>query len=436
MNQKRKLWNGSFIAVITAFFSISLFITSCGKDDNNSSTPYDVVYLQTNNFNDNQNAILAYRDKGNGNLEPLAGSPFLTKGSGVGNPMQILGPLDSDYEIRLSADKKFLLAVNSGSNTIAVFSIKENGSLEHIPGSPFASGGQTPVALDVSGNYVFVVNKSQDPLHATPLLPNYSTFTIDATGKLTPVTGAKFETTAGTSPSNALTSRDGKYVFGTDWLGFMLTPPVGTLRSFVVGSNGTLTSAPGSPYMPPGGPMPPDNGALGLWQHPSGNPLYVGLALQSKIAIYNINAATGALTFQSTFAAGAAACWIRTNAAGNHMYVLNSGDNTVQVYNTANAMMPLSIQTQQLKNTGPRYTFVGSVMLTTSENFSLHLSTNEKVLYVVSQHTNKDFSIGNYNYLHSLIVADDGTLTEPSEPIQLPVANNIRPKGSVVLSRQ
>ena len=437
MNPKIRLEKHFLKTIILSFLAASLVLTSCHKDDSNgSSGPYDVVYVQTNNFNDNQNAILAYRDKGNGSLEPLAGSPFLTNGSGVGNPMQILGPLDSDYELRLSADGKFLLAVNSGSNTIAVFSIQQNGSLTHVPGSPFASGGQTPVAIDVSGNYVFVVNKSQDPLHTTPLAPNYSTFTIDGAGKLTPVTGGKVETTAGSSPSNVLASRDGKYLFGTDWLGFMLTPPVGTLRSFVVGSNGTLTSAPGSPYMPPNGTMPPDNGALGIWQHPSGNPLYVGLALQSKVAIYNINATTGALTFQSTVAAGTAACWIRTNAAGNHMYVLNSGDNTVQVYNTANPMMPASIQTLTLKNSGPRYTFMGTVTLTTSEDFSLSLSTNEKVLYVVCQHTNKDFSIGNYNYLHSLIVADDGKLSEPSEPIQLPVANNIRPKGAVVISRQ
>lgn len=63
-------------------------------------------------------------------------------------------------------------------------------------------------------------------------------------------------------------------------------------------------------------------------------------------------------------------------------------------------------------------------------------STSEKILYVVCQHTNKDFTIGNFNSLHSLNVADDGQLTEITNPIQLPVANNIRPKGSVVLSRQ
>ncbi len=434
--KRYKLFTQQLIKGVLGFFICGMSLVSCGKDDNNNSGPYDVVYLQTNNFNDNQNAILAYRDKGNGKLEPLAGSPFLTNGSGVGNPMQILGPLDSDYELRLSTDKKFLLAVNSGSNTIAVFSIKDNGALEHVPSSPFSSGGQTPVALDVSGNYVFVVNKSQDPLHATPMAPNYTIFTIDGAGKLMPVTGSKFETTPGSSPSNALVSRDGKYLWGADFLGFMLSPAVGTLRSFTVSGTGIMTPVSGTPYVLPNGSMPPDNGALGLWQHPSGNPLYVGFPLQGKVGVYNINATTGALSFQTTVAAGKAACWIRTNAAGNHMYVLNSGDNTVQVYNTANPLLPASIQILELKNSGPAYAGPGGAMFKTSEDFSLHLSTSEKILYVVCQHTNKDFSIGNYNYLHTLTIADDGQLTEGTEPILLPVANNIRPKGSIVISRQ
>lgn len=411
------------------------FFTSCNKDDdNNTAMPYDVVYVQTNNFNDNQNAVLAYRDKGDGVLEPLAGSPFATNGSGVGNPMQILGPADSDYEVRLSADKKFLLAVNSGSNTIAVFSIKDDGSLQHVTGSPFPSGGQTPASLDVSGNYVFVTNKSQDPLHTITAAPNYSAFTIDGAGKLTAVSGGKVETTAGSSPANALASRDGKFLFGTDFLGFMLMPAVGTLRSFTLGSTGVLTPVAGTPYVLPAGSMP-DNGALGLWQHPSGNPLYVGLPVQGKVGVYNINATTGALSLQTTVAAGKAACWLRTNAAGNHLYCLNSADNTVQLFNTANPSSPVSVQTLQLKNSGPDYAGPGGAMFKTSQDFSLQLSSNEKILYVVCQHTNTNFSIGNYNYLHSLKVADDGQLTEATEPVQLPVSSNIRPKGLAVIHK-
>ncbi len=408
--------------------------SSCNKDDNNNTKAYDIVYVQTNNFNANQNAVLAYRDAGDGKLEALSTPSFLTGGGGVGNPMQILGPSDSDYELRLSSDGKFLLAVNSGSNTIAVFSIKDNGTLEAVPGSPFASGGQTPVHIDVSGNTVFVVNKSQNPLAPTNTAPNYSTFTIDGAGKLTPVAGGKFETTVGSSPSNGLVSRDGKFLFGTDFLGFMLMPAAGTLRSFSIGGGGTLTPVTGTPYVLPAGAMP-DNGALGLWQHPSGNPLYVGLPVQGKVGVFNINSTTGALSLQTTVMAGKAACWLRTNKEGTYLYVLNSADNAVQVYNTATPMLPTSVQVLELKNSGPTYPGGGGAPFKTSQAFSLAFSTLGTILYVVCQHTNTDFSIGNYNYLHALKVGTDGKLTEDTDPVQLPVANTVRPKGLAIVNK-
>lgn len=415
---------------ILSLLILASLAISCKKNDTNVAKT-DIIYVETNNFQDNQNAVLAYRDSGNGKLVPLQGSPFLTGGEGVGNPMQILGPLDSDYELRISADGKFLLAVNSGSNTIAVFSIQSNGALQTVTGSPFPSGGQTPVSIDVSGNYVFVVNKSQDPLHATPQAPNYSTFTIDASGKLTPVTGATFETMPGSCPSNALVSNDGKFLFATDFLGFVLTPPVGTLRSFAIGSTGTLTAVSGTPYVVPG-----TNGtALGLWQNPAANVLYVGNPLQGAVNVYAIDAATGALSLQTSVAAGKAACWLRTTKDGKYLYVLNSGDNGVTVYNSSSAMAPSLIQTLELKNSGPSYDGPGGAQFKTSQDFSLAFSTSEKILYIVCQHTNKDFGIGNYNYLHSLNVADDGKLTEVTDPVLLPVANTIRPKGLAVISR-
>jgi 6-phosphogluconolactonase (cycloisomerase 2 family) len=411
---------------------------ACNDDDNNGSnngTSYDVVYLQSNDFNSNQNAILAYKDTGSGNLTALEGSPFSTNGSGVGNPMQILGPSDSDYELRRSADGRFLLAVNSGSNTIAVFSISSSGSLSHVAGSPFPSGGETPVSIDVSGNYVYVVNKSQNPLNPTSTAPNYAVFTINGSGQLTAVPSGKFETVPGSSPANALVSRNGNFLFGTDFLGFMLPSPVGTLRSFTTNS-GNLTPVPGTPYVLPAGAMPPDNGALGLWEHPTASILYVGIPVQGKVGVYSINQTTGELTMQTTVAAGKAACWIRTNDSGNRMYVLNSGDNSVQVYDTSTAAAPTSIQTLELKNSGPSYPGPGGVPFKTSEDFSLQFSASGNMLYVVSQHTNPDFSVGNFNYLHSLKVSADGQLTEETEPVQLPLPNTLRPKGCVVVRSQ
>lgn len=330
------------IVLACIVLTLSLNLSSCHDNDNNNNNK-DILYIQTNEFNGNQNAVLAYRhNPATGVLEQIPGSPFLTNGSGVGNPMQLLGPSDSDFELEKTSDGKYLLAVNSGSNTIAVFDVHSDGSLSHVAGSPFPSGGETPVSIDVSGSKVYIVNKSQNPLNPTTTAPNYSVFNMDANGTLTPVPGDNsFETTPGSSPSQALVARNGHYVFGDDFLGFMLMPAVGTLRSFRMDPQGILDPISGTPYVLPPGAMP-DNGALGLWEHPSDNVLYVGLPLQSKVGIFAIDYNAGGLTLETTVPAGLAACWIRTNRSGDRMYVLNSGDNTIQVYNTSNAHLPVS----------------------------------------------------------------------------------------------
>jgi len=436
MKNSNLKWFGNLLSL----FVTCIFLASCHDHDNNGNNPNnDILYIQTNDFNANQNAVLAYKhNPGTGELQQISGSPFYTNGSGLGNPMQILGPADSDLEIAESPDGKFLLTVNSGSNTIAVFNIHSNGALSAVAGSPFPSGGETPVSITISGHRVYVVNKSQNPLNPTSTAPNYAVFNMDNNGALTPIPGemAVFETTPGSSPSQALVSKDGNNLFGDDFLGFMLMPPVGTLRSFQIDNgSGEISPVTGTPYMLPLGAMPPDNGALGLWQHPSGDVLYVGLPLQAKLGVFSINSNTGALALENTVPAGKAACWIRTNHSGNRTYVLNSGDNTIQVYNTSDALHPVSIQTLELKNSGPEYPGPGGAMFKTSEPFSLVLSSNERKIYIVNQHTNMDFSIGNYNFLHTVEADNNGMLSEPSDPVQIPVPNTVRPKGSLVINK-
>lgn len=410
---------------INLFMALAIIACGCNKNPTTISSR-EIVYVESNNFMDNQNSILAYEHTQSGTFVPITGSPFLTSGAGVANPHQDLGPDDSDTQLKMSEDGKFLFAVNSGSNTIAVFSIQNDGSLTAVPGSPFPSGGQTPVSIDVKGQYVYVVNKSDDPIHPITQNPNYVVFTVDAAGKLTLISSSKIETTPGSSPAQALVSKDGKFLFGADFLGFKLTPLVGTLRSFTINSSGLITPVPGTPQYIPG-----MGGALGLWQHPSSNTLYVGFPLQGKFAIYNINSTSGSLNFISTVDAGPAACWIRTSKSGNRLYVLNSGENSISMYNSSSPQAPTSLGKIMLKNSGPIYMAMG-LPFTTSEGFAFEFSASEKNLYVVSQHTNPDFNIGNYNYLHALTVADDGTLSEPNGPLQLPVTSNIRPQGVVV----
>lgn len=389
-----------------------------------------LVYVLSNDYHDNANAVLAYRQKSDGTLQPLPGSPFLTKGAGLGNPKGVLGPDDTDDPLIISPDGHFLLAVNGGSNTVAVFTIDRNGSLDPIPGSPFPSGGQTPCSIAINGRYVYVANKSFDPLHTITQLPNYVTFTIDGSGHLEQVAGGKVEVPAGSSPSQVLVSNDHRFLFATDFLAFMLTDktPVGSLLSFDLGASGTLKYAPGSPYVVPAA----DGGALGLAVNPRSPVLYVGFPVASAVGAYSIDPLTGQLTLQQTVGAGAAACWIKTDAEGRRMYVLNSGENSVGVYNITSAAAPVFIAKLVLKDSGPYSNSTGGTSLS-SGDFALGFSPNGATLYVVSQDINPNPSAGDFNFLHVLKVATDGTLTEPGDPLPLPVGPDVRPQGVVTL---
>lgn len=422
---ENKLRQSNFLAMGIFIFSISI-ASSCNKPDMPMSMSREpVIYVENNDFHDNKNAVLAFRINEEGKMKALPGSPFLTGGAGLGNPSQILGPDDQETPIIISADGKYLLAVNGGSNTIAVFEIHDDGSISAVAGSPFPSNGETPVSLAQKNNFIFVVNKSQNPLQKVTMKPNYSTLMISADGKLSMVPGGKFETTEGTSPAQALVSRDQKFLFGVDFLGFMIDPPVGTLRSFIINNAGILTPAAGTPQALPGN----TGGALGLWQHPKDNTLYVGFPVASRIGVYEINPTSGNLSYSKSVEAGAAACWIRTNSQGDRMYVLNSAEATVGVYNISNSLNPVIMAKLKLKKSGPVF---GPMNAATSEPFNLTFSPSGKILYVVSQHANTDFSIGNYNYFHSLQVMTDGTLSELMEPAEIPVPANFRPQGIVV----
>jgi 6-phosphogluconolactonase (cycloisomerase 2 family) len=394
----------------------------------------EVVYIESNNYLKGDNAIIAYRNNGDGKLTEILGGPFFTGGSGIGNPEQIEGPNNSDNEIRISNDKQFLLAVNSGSNTIAVFKINLDGTLSPVPGSPFPSGGETPVSIEMWQQYVYVLNKSQNPITPTSTKPNFSVFKLEGDGSLTPI--SKKDENTGSSPAAIMVAKKSGLVFITQYLGLRANGPAHfALDVFLQDEPGKFNDTV-HPSFSLYSARP-----QGLWESPSSNFVYIGVARGTQGGQLNLfeikpNPAFNAPYYPfgaGHYNAGAGACCVRTNTTGDHLYVLNADENSVSVYNATNAAAPVSLQTLWLKNTGPTYTiFDGGYTCTTSGCMSMSLSSNGKFLYVVSQHTNPDFNVGNYNYLHVLSVNPDGTLEEQEEPIQLPVQNTVRPRGVAV----
>lgn len=412
--------------------AITVMTVSCNKLPFNDHFS-EVVYIQNNNYMKSDNAIIAYRNNGDGKLTPILGGPFFTGGSGVGNPGQVEGPNNSDNEIRISNDRKFLLAVNSGSNTIAVLKINIDGTLSPVPGSPFPSGGETPVSIDMWQQYVYVANKSQNPIAPTTTKPNYSVFKLEGDGSLTPV--STMEVNAGASPATIQVSKNYGLVYTAWYLGLRASgPPHFVYDIYTTSNTGMLTHRAFSTSY--------SARPQSIWESPSANTVYMTSCRGTRgglLDIFTINphpdlGAPYYPDLKGYVQAGAGACCVRTNTTGDHLYVLNADENSVSVFNATNASSPDSIQRLPLKNAGPGYNpyTTGTYMVATSECMSMGLSSNGKFLYVVSQHTNPDFNVGNYNYLHVLSVNPDGTLEEPDEPMQLPVQNTVRPRGVAV----
>ena len=423
--------------------AVALLSACGGSDDNNadtsSSSAKNVLYVESNDPRAGQNSILAYSRAVDGSLTPLAGSPFLTAGKGHTNPTAgKLGPNDLDYSMIISADKKRLFAVNSGSNTIVVFDIIGDGTLRPVAGSPFASNGRNPVSLTIAGNRLYVVNKNDDagqlPNAETP---NYTGFTIETNGRLTPIPGSTVPVVAGGSPSQVLASNDGRLLFGADFLAPLAQPGIGSLRSFRINADGTLTQPATSPLALPAGPANAPPLPLGLYTHPTQNILYVGFVTRKQLGVYNFDAQSGALSFlRAVPNSGLEICWIRTTASGTRLYTVNNITNSVSFYDNSAPTQPVEMQHFVLKDPGPLFLNdrgPDSFMQVTSTPFEPALSPDERFFYVINQRANFNSPSQEGNAIHVLAIGADGRLSEPGPSVRLPVPATARPQGIVVL---
>ena len=383
----------------------------------------DYVYVETNIKSPNGNSIAGFVRGANGQLQPIPGSPFLTGGAGTQDAGISLGPEDSDQDIITNPDHTLLFAVNSGSDTIAVFHIGGNGQLTPVEGSPFPSGGNDPVSLGLSGNTLFVVNKSGDFGRPSAILPNYTTFQVAADGKLTATSDSandsshRFQSTVsvavGSSPSQALVVPYTNLLFGADFLG-------GLIQRFQFDWNSgihqlTPLALPASEFSDTTTPRLP----LGLINHPRYPLLYVGFVTANKLGVYRYGH-DGSLTFIRTVPnSGTAICWLRTNRAGTRLYSTDTGTNSVSVYDLSDPENPRQIQNLVLS--GP-----GNVL-----QFSL--SSDEKYLYALSSRGSTSIPEGQGNLLHILTINDDGMVAENVSPVVFNEPNDTRPQGVAVV---
>jgi 6-phosphogluconolactonase (cycloisomerase 2 family) len=387
------------------------------------------VYIETNNNNAGQNAVLAFReDLANGGLQEFGS--FATGGTGQINLPPVMGPDDASQEVTASPDGRWLFAVNQGSDTIASFAVERDGSLERV--DTFSSGGVQPDSIGISGNFLYVSNRG-DSARGQPgtVAPSITGFSIGADGSLTPLPNAVVTFPVDTSPAQNLISRDGRFLFADIFAVAGSTAAQGnTFAPFQISAAGALTLAPGGNV---GAPVTPP-ALLGSDTNPNMPIVYAGLPGAAQVGVFTFDN-NGSLTFVTAVAAqGKATCWIAVSADGKYLYASDNATNSIAVFSLANPLQPVEIQEFTLG--GPQAPSGSPPGTVQTGPFQLAFSPDGHTLYVVSQNQSPTGDFAQGNQLHILAVAANGTLTEPTGPILLSdygVPGTAHPQGVAVV---
>ncbi len=427
-----------FRTVVGAFL---LFVTLI---DPSLADHVGYLYIQANDTREGQNAVLGYVRHDDGSLSPLSGNPFYTAGTGMNNDTHAkLGPHDNDTPLIISPNGKYLFTVNTHSNTIAAFTIHDDGSLKQVKGSPFPSHGVGPNSLSISGHTLLAANRNEDYHQLEELRgranASYVSFVVEDDGALRKV--SKIEVEGSQKPTQIHASQtEPAIAFGSDFQvdadfdgdeqrSFVagLKPSVqGQLHVFQIGHGSVLTEKrrlqvpetnaeykykgmAGVPSMP-----------LGIWTHPKQPLLYVGFVTRNELGVYHFTK-EGEMHFKGSVAnSGQDICWVLPNKEGTRLYTVNNlprpdlGQKaaTVTTYDISgeHAEKPLEIGVLELPMPGESFKNNRNFEQPGSTAFQCSLNPAETTLYVICQRVNQTDENKSEagNILHSLQLDENG----------------------------
>jgi 6-phosphogluconolactonase len=350
-----------------------------------------VGHVYVNNNTAGHNTISGFDRHADGTLTPIAGTPFDAGAAGAGTPTGSAGA------IQLSSDGRYLLAVDVAANEVSVLRIRPDGSLRLVETE--SSNGIAPISIAVHGSLVYVANTGAGG-------SNYTGFRLNAGGHLSPIAGSTYPLPDTALPGQVLFSGDGRHLVGT-----RVGPSAGPsfIDSFVVGSDGRLTAAPGSPF------AAQKIGPFGSQFRPTNpNQLFVSNAHDGAgngtVSAYTV-AADGTLTpiAGSPFADNQTApCWVAISHDGSTLFAVNTGSQSVSSYTIGAAGGLGLIGTTALSGSGLRA-------------FDAQLDPSDSYLYVVDAGTATISVLANHG----------GSLTElGGSPVAIPGGGS--PFGIVV----
>jgi 6-phosphogluconolactonase (cycloisomerase 2 family) len=311
------------LVTVAVMLSAALSLVAIGS----AKPPNDVVgHVYVNDNTAGENTVAGFDRHADGSLTPMTGSPYDVGGAGAGHGDASQGSL------QLSADGRYLLAVDAGSNQISVLRIKPDGSLDGVQGSPVSSGGVNPVSIAVSGDLVYVANQGPGTSAGDT---NYTGFRLNPGGHLSPISGSTVTLPSSAVPGQVLFNSDGTSLVGTR---------IGTsaIDSFSVGADGLLTAATGSPFEAQSFTPPQGFGQLGSAFSPTHpDQLFVsdahtaGGGPAGGLVSSFTESASGVLSpiAPSPVANdGMASCWVEISHDGAYLFVVNTASKTISSY--------------------------------------------------------------------------------------------------------
>ena len=166
---KRRAVQVAFLLGVVALFSLAPGASAQGDRKGDADEATGAVFALTNSTAGN--AVVVFNRAEDGSLTPAGSYPTGGVGTGAG--------LGSQDAVIVSDDRRWLIAVNAGSNSISSFRIHDTG-LTLIDTKP--SGGILPISVTIRGGLLYVLNAG---------VPNNVTgFRITSQGRLNALEGS------------------------------------------------------------------------------------------------------------------------------------------------------------------------------------------------------------------------------------------------------
>jgi 6-phosphogluconolactonase (cycloisomerase 2 family) len=283
--------------------------------------PSGAVFVQTDNTAGNQ--VVVYQRAANGTLTQAAS--YGTGGLGGVLAGSMVDHLASQGSLQSDPQRSLLFAVNAGSNSVSVFSVRGDRLALR---QKLSSGGSFPVSIAVHGDVVYVLNAlNGGSVQGYRILGDY----------LVPMPGSARALGLDPEETPQFTSTPGQVAFTPDGKQLIVTTKNNGngIDVFGVGFGGLLTRSPVVNAEP--GTVP-----FGITFDTSGD-LVIAEAGTNALATFSI-ARGGTVSAISELAnAQAATCWVAP--AGRFLFAGNAGSGTETGYSSAAGQLTLIADT-------------------------------------------------------------------------------------------